>query len=168
MRKLIAYLRTDKLTWGSRALSLVGLGISAYLCFTYLQHQSPACLVGGNGCTTVEQSSYARPYGFPLPIFGLVGYTLLFTSACLKGQRARTAGVVLAFIAIAASACLTYVELEVIHAVCIWCVCSATCATLHVVVNSTRYVRGEPTLTARQGAQIEPARADGPAHLIAG
>jgi uncharacterized membrane protein len=144
MRSLIAYLRTDTLTWLSRTLSLVGLGISAYLCFTYLQHTSPLCLVGGNGCTTVEWSRYARPYGFPLPIFGLIGYTMLFTSACLKGQRARTAGVVLAFVAIAASACLTYLELEVIHAVCIWCVSSATCATLHVFVNSARFVRGEP------------------------
>jgi len=146
MRSLIAYLRTDTLTWLSRTLSLVGLGISAYLCFTYLQHTSPLCLAGGNGCATVERSRYARPYGFPLPIFGLIGYTMLFTSACLKGQRARTAGVVLAFVAIAASACLTYLELEVIHAVCIWCVSSATCATLHVFVNSARFVRGEPVL----------------------
>ena len=148
MQALIAYLRTDKLTWLSRTLSLVGLGISAYLCFTYLQHDSPACLVGGNGCTTVEQSRYARPDGIPLPIFGLIGYTMLFTSACLRGQRARTAGVVLAVIAIGASACLSYLELEVIHAVCIWCVSSATCATLHVVVNSKRFVRGEPMLEA--------------------
>jgi uncharacterized membrane protein len=38
---------------------------------------------------------------------------------------------------------LTYIELNVIHAVCIWCVASAICALLHVIVNSTRYVRGE-------------------------
>jgi uncharacterized membrane protein len=147
---------------------LVGLGISSYLCFTYLQHTSPACLVGGNGCTTVEQSSYARPYGFPLPIFGLIGYTLLFTSACLKGERARTAGVVLAVIAVGASACLTYLELGVIHAVCIWCVSSATCATLHVVVNSTRYVRGEPTLNGQRQGQLQPGLSGESAHLVAG
>lgn len=168
MRNLIIYLRADRLTWLSRVLSLTGLGISSYLCVTYLQHASPACLVGGHGCTTVEQSSYARPYGFPLPIFGLIGYTMLFTSACLKGQRARTAGVVLALIAVGASACLTYLELEVIHAVCIWCVSSATCATLHVFVNSTRYVRGEPTPDARIQGRGESGRAEEPGHLIVG
>lgn len=148
MRTSIDYLRTDRLTWLSRALSLVGLGISSYLAYTYLQDTSPLCLVAGHGCAAVEQSSYARPYGVPLPIFGLIGYTMLFTSACMRGQRARTAGVVLAVIAVAASAFLTYLELEVINAVCIWCVSSATCATLHVVVNSARYVRGEPLLHA--------------------
>ena len=49
--------------------------------------------------------------------------------------------------AIAASAVLTYLELYVIHAICWWCVASATCASFHVVVNSLRYVRGEPVVT---------------------
>lgn len=48
-------------------------------------------------------------------------------------------------LAITASVVLTYVELNVIHAICIWCVASASCALLHVIVNSARYVRGEPT-----------------------
>ena len=49
-------------------------------------------------------------------------------------------------LAIGASIGLTYIELNVIHAICYWCVASATCALFHVVVNSTRYVRGEPVL----------------------
>ena len=39
---------------------------------------------------------------------------------------------------------LTYVEVEFIHAICIWSVASAACALLHVIVNFTRYVMGEP------------------------
>lgn len=88
----------------------------------------------------------AHVAGIPLPVFGLVGYTLLFVTACLPGQRARTAGMLFTVVAISASVVLTYIELDLIHAICIWCVASATCALCHVIVNSTRYIRGEPVL----------------------
>jgi len=142
-------LAADKLTWLSRLLSLTGLGISCYLAYTYLHDQAPVCLAGLHGCLKVEQSSYARPGGIPMPIFGVVGYLGLFVTACLPGQRARAAGMVLTVCAIATSLCLTYLEVAVIHALCYWCLSSATCAALHVVVNSTRFVRGEPAMRNR-------------------
>lgn len=138
-------LRTDRLTWLSRALSLTGLLIASYLAYTYLRHQVPLCS-SSNGCEKVANSDYARPGGVPMPLFGVAGYLLLFVTACIRGERARAAGMVLTVFAIAASATLTYLELNVIHAVCYWCVASATCAALHVVVNSARFVRGEPDL----------------------
>jgi uncharacterized membrane protein len=137
---------TDRLTWLSRALSLTGLGIAAYLTTVYLQHVPPLCGTSG-GCVTVQHSRYAHLAGIPLPVIGLVGYTLLFVTASLPGQRARAAGMVFTVMAITASLGLTYLELYVIHAICVWCVASAACAFLHVIVNSTRYVRGEPAVT---------------------
>jgi uncharacterized membrane protein len=138
---------TDKLTWLSRALSLTGLAISAYLAYTYLRDQGPVCLGGSHGgCLQVEQSRYARPGGIPMPLFGGAGYLMLFITACMRGQRARTAGMVLTVVAIVTSLILTYLEVAVIHAICYWCVGSATCAALHVIVNSARYVRGEPSV----------------------
>jgi len=142
-------LRTDKLTWLSRLLSLAGLGISIYLAYTYLHHHAPICLAGLHGCLKVEQSSYARPAGIPMPLFGVAGYLALFVTACMRGHGARTAGMVLTVCAIATSLCLTYLEVEVIHALCYWCMSSAACAALHVVVNSTRFVRGEPAARGR-------------------
>jgi uncharacterized membrane protein len=146
MRALLTALKTDRLTWLSRLLSLIGLGISAYLAYVYLRHQTPVC-DASRGCEVVASSDYARPYGIPMPLFGVAGYLALFVTACLRGQRARTLGMVFTVIAVAASGVLTYLELEVIHAVCVWCVASATCATLHVFVNSARYVRGEPDIS---------------------
>jgi len=143
---------TDWLTWLSRGLSLTGLAISSYLAYTYLSHHAPVCLAGSGGCVKVEHSRYAWPAGIPMPLLGVLGYLALFTSACLRGQRARTAGMLLAVFAIAVSLGLTYLEVGVIHAICYWCVSSAICAALHVAVNSTRFVRGEP-------APPEPARA---------
>lgn len=145
----LTILATDKLTWLSRLLSLTGLGISCYLAYTYLHHQAPVCLAGLHGCLKVEQSSYARPAGIPMPLFGVVGYLALFVTACMHGPRARAAGMVLTVCAIATSLCLTYLEVDVIHALCYWCLSSATCAALHVIVNSTRFVRGEPAIRGR-------------------
>ena len=141
----LAYFRTDKLTWFSRLLSLTGLSISTYLAWKYLHNQAPVCTIT-HGCAKVEQSKWARPGGIPLPLFGMVGYTALFITACIRGQRARTWGMIFTVGAIGVSITLTYLELNVIHAVCIWCVASATCALLHVIVNSTRFVRGDPAM----------------------
>ena len=142
----VRVVHTDRLTWLSRALSLTGLGIAAYLTTVYLQHVPPLCGTSG-GCVTVQHSRYAHLAGIPLPVVGLIGYTLLFVTASLPGQRARAAGMVFTVMAITASLGLTYLELYVIHAICLWCVASAICAFLHVIVNSTRYVRGEPAVT---------------------
>jgi uncharacterized membrane protein len=53
--------------------------------------------------------------------------TVLFITACPPGQRARAAGMVFTVLAIGASIGLTYIELNVIHAICYWCVASAVC-----------------------------------------
>ena len=147
-------IRTDKLTWLSRTLSLVGFAIASYLTTVYLKDVPPACFGGSSGCVTVQHSGYAHLAGIPLPLFGLLGYALLFISACLPGQRARTAGMLFTVFAIATSTVLTYLELNVIHAICYWCVASAVCATCHVVVNSIRYVRGEPQLAYAGAAAV--------------
>lgn len=94
-------LHTDRLTWLSRALSLTGLGIATYLTTVYLQHVPPLCGTSG-GCVTVQHSRYAHLAGIPLPVIGLVGYTLLFVTASLPGQRARAAGMVFTVMAITA------------------------------------------------------------------
>jgi uncharacterized membrane protein len=93
-----------------------------------------------------------------MPLLGVVGYLMLLISACIGGERARTAGMVLAVFAIAVSLVLTYLEVAVIHAICYWCVASAVCAALHVVINSARFVRGEVT-EPHAGALPEPAGA---------
>lgn len=153
LSNLYDYLRTDKLTWLSRALSLTGLAIATYLAWTYLHDRAPVCTIS-HGCAAVQRSKWARPGGIPLPLFGMASYTLLFVTACMRGQRARFWGMVLTVFAIGMSLCLTYLEVNVIHAICIWCVASATCAACHVVVNSARYVRGDTYIPPRRRAAI--------------
>ena len=75
--------RGDKLTWLSRLLSLTGLVISVV---SRLLVPAP------------------RPYGIPLPLFGVAGYLALLVTACMRGPRARTLGMLFTVIAVSASA----------------------------------------------------------------
>lgn len=57
---------------------------------------------------------------------GLVGYTGLLLSASLRGEVGVYLGFLVALVGVLVSAYLTYLEVFVIHAVCEWCVASAS------------------------------------------
>lgn len=112
-------------------LSVLGLGVAAYLTWTYTMGGSPLCL-GSSGCDTVQHSPYAWIMGIPIPALGGLVYVLLIGTAFLA-LRARTEeqeNLLLALFGLSLagvlfSAYLTYLELYVIYAICLWCVISA-------------------------------------------
>ena len=119
-------------------LSLAGVLVALYLYLHKLGIVGHlAC--GTGGCETVQLSSYSRFLGLDVPLIGVGGYlTLLVVSvvalerpgdrrwpALLRGLS--TAGV-------AFTAWLTYAEFFLIHAVCRWCLGSATIITLICVL----------------------------------
>jgi uncharacterized membrane protein len=85
----------------------------------------PVCVGGSGGCETVQTSSYATIFGFPLAVVGLVGYSGLLLSASLRGEVGVYLGFLAALVGTLFSAYLTYLEVFVIHALCQWCVASA-------------------------------------------
>ena len=112
-------------------LSMVGLFISAYLLLFKLGvYGELAC--GTGSCETVQASEYATFLGLPVAGWGVVWYAGVFALAFLSTQAAFSearwpplALLVLATGGLAFSGYLTYVELFVIYAVCMWCVVSA-------------------------------------------
>lgn len=89
-----------------------------------------ACSVGE--CETVNTSRYAMLFGRPIAAWGLGSYLLIFSLATLAQtpRFASSPGLPRAIVALATwnllfSAYLTYLELFVIHAICVWCVTSA-------------------------------------------
>jgi uncharacterized membrane protein len=112
-----------------------------------------SCSVGE--CETVNTSRWATFLGFPVAAWGLATYVVLFAVA-VYGNSERAEGsrtVSWALVAIAGwsvlfSAWLTYLELFVIHAICIWCVTSA-CIMAAVFITSLVDMRG--TATASTG-----------------
>ncbi|OGA31789.1 MAG: hypothetical protein A3G80_07080 [Betaproteobacteria bacterium RIFCSPLOWO2_12_FULL_62_13b] len=99
----------------------------------------------------VNNSVYARIYGVPVAFIGLAGYLVLLGLALAVLQtegvvqrRLLTIGFLLALGGVGFSAYLTYIEVYVIEAICIWCVTSALLITLLALVGGLNIWRNAP------------------------
>jgi uncharacterized membrane protein len=113
------------------AVAVLGLAISAYLTWVHYAGIEPVC-TGVSDCERVQSSDYAELVGIPVALLGVVGYAALLLS--LRGPVELTA--LLAYLAVAFSAYLTWAELFRIDAICQWCVVSAL-ASLAIAVLAT-------------------------------
>ncbi len=69
------------------ALALVGLFIAIYLTKQYLTHSTVICFTGG--CEKVRLSPYSKIAGVYIPIYGLIGYSLIVLMAFLRTLNAE-------------------------------------------------------------------------------
>ncbi len=108
--------------------SILGLIISAFLAYEYLQPTPIICPLTGNGCELVRKSEYSSIFGISIPYLGVLFYTgFAFISIwlsqnfnkLLNNLRLLAAGFSVLF-----GIYLTYLEAFVINAYCFWCVCS--------------------------------------------
>ena len=133
----------EKLVAGLLALlAVAGAGVAGYLTYVHWFNKPIAC-AGFYTCETVAQSSYAWIGGVPVAFIGLLGYLAILAVALLwlaTGNRFQGRPLLLVWgmslAGVAYSAYLTYVELFVIDAVCIWCASSAIIMTAVFVVSS--------------------------------
>jgi uncharacterized membrane protein len=106
-------------------IAALGLTVAVYLSVVKLAGQMPVC--GPlRGCETVALSEYSNIGGIPVALLGVV-FSLLTLALQLIWWRAGDHRAVLAaygfgLLGILFVSYLTYVELFVIHAVCVWCV----------------------------------------------
>src|SRR5947207_13255969 len=122
------------------ALALAGIFISLYLTLYKLGYIGElSCSIGS--CETVNTSKWSRFLGLPVAAWGLLFYLDVFAVALIgtfqRFEDERIISIVLvaeAAVGVLFSAWLTYLELGVIHAICIWCVTSAVVVTLILVV----------------------------------
>ncbi len=111
------------------AVALAGLGIATYLTVVHYSGGEPVCAIA-HGCATVQQSDYAALAGMPVAVLGLVGYLGVLAALARDGEAGRSAAAFLSLAGLGFSAWLTYVEVGVLDAVCVWCVGSAVCMAL--------------------------------------
>ena len=124
-------------------VALAGLGIATYLTVVHYSGGDPVCAVA-HGCATVQQSDYAALAGVPVALLGVFGYVALLVSLARDGEAWRTAAAFLSLAGLAFSGWLTYVEVWILNAICIWCVGSAICMALLTVLTVARMLRAEP------------------------
>jgi uncharacterized membrane protein len=123
-------------------LAIIGLIVSIYL--TYVEFTSTRALCGPVGdCNAVQNSPYAKLFGvLPIGLVGAIGYIAILVAWAWRRFKtdvlARIAGPVMFGMALFGtlfSVYLTYLELFVIHAVCIWCLSSAILITGLMLLN---------------------------------
>lgn len=116
-------------------LLLGGIGFidSLYLSVRHFSITPGACLLG-DGCNNVLASAYATFHGIPVAFFGVAYYAgiVALTSLALytKNVRWMFAAGALTLTGFVASAWFVYVQLFVLHEVCVYCMASAVTSTL--------------------------------------
>jgi len=112
-------------------LAVVGICIALYLTLYKVGVIGVlSCSIGS--CETVNTSKWSMLFGIPIAAWGLAAYVALLVLAMAGSSEAREESVPIARMLVALagwsvlfSAWLTYFELFVIHAICIWCLTSA-------------------------------------------
>jgi uncharacterized membrane protein len=123
-------------------LAVIGAGIAGYLVYVHYSGIKIVCVSGGGGCEKVQSSSYAELAGVPVALLGLLGYVGILVSVLFApDETGRLAVAFLALVGFGFSMYLTWAELFRIHAICQWCVGSATIMTLLAIVSVVRLVR---------------------------
>ena len=124
-------------------VALAGLGIAAYLTVVHYSGGEPVCAIA-HGCAVVQSSEYSELAGVPVAVLGLLGYLGVLAALARDGEGGRTAAAFLSLAGLGFSAWLTYVEIGVLNAVCIWCVGSAICMALLALLTVVRLLLPEP------------------------
>ncbi len=106
---------------GFALLAMVALG---YLAVEKLTNSHPVCFIV-QGCDTVQASQYSTFLGIPVALYGLAAAVLSFLTVLgwwrTGDRRLLYVPYTLGLISLLVIAGLVYLELFVIHAICIWC-----------------------------------------------
>src|SRR5574341_1734089 len=143
--------------WAPVVLAAAGVLVSGYLSVKRFTGGSLACSRWAE-CDVVNNSVYAKFYGVPVAFIGLAGYLVILCLAMAAVQAEGTAqrrllalGFLFALGGFGFSVYLTYLEIYVIEAICMWCVISATLITLLAIVGGINLRR-----TARDPLDTSP------------
>ncbi len=110
------------------ALAITGIGISLYLTYTKLTFSPIICKFGD--CDLVQRSEYANFYGIPIAFLGVFYYLILTVLIWYKDLDTKyikfmdNALMFWVIWGVVFSTYLTYLEIYVIKAICMWCVFS--------------------------------------------
>ena len=126
-------------------LAFIGVFVSTYLkLYKFGYIGSLQCAVGS--CETVNTSRWATFFGLPVAAWGLGFYVsaLALVVVGIQERYADSRALSLALVALTGwgvlfSGWLTYLELFVIDAICIWCVTSAVIVLVMFAVSVAEY-----------------------------
>lgn len=133
------------------ALDVIGLVIASYLSIVELGGGAPVC--GPiKGCEEVALSEYSRIGGVPVAVFG-VGLSLLLLTLAIAWWKTDLYGLLLAHYGLSLAGVIfeiyfLYLQVFVIHAVCIWCTSYGVSLILRFFVAFIIWLRQPPPVHA--------------------
>lgn len=127
----------SRLRLGSILLAVSGSAVAGYLLWVREASSNLICATGG--CETVQNSPHAEVLGVPVALLGLAAYSLLAATALLRSEAALSVHTVLALAAVAFSLYLFYVQVELIGAICDWCLASDAIVSVLAILALLRY-----------------------------
>jgi uncharacterized membrane protein len=123
----------------------IGLLDALYLSWSKLANQQVICGTY-KGCETVNSSPYAEIGGIPIALLGAGAYIVILALLYMEGrgefwqENGPLAIFVVSLAGTLYSAYLTYLEIAVIHAVCLYCVTSAIAMTVVFALTTLRLI----------------------------
>ncbi len=147
-RKAVAESAYTGRSWAIPILSVIGIGISAYLYYISASGSEVFCGPLGD-CSTVQTSEYSKLFGLiPVGLIGLLGFAAILVTWIVgkisDSQRAASATRTLLWLVVAGtlfSLYLTFLEPFVIGATCSWCLVSA------ILITALLWLSGEQATT---------------------
>jgi len=114
-------------------LAFCGLSDSIYLAQHEATNTPLLCNVNNlSGCNVVASSPYAHLFGISLAEYGVIFYAFVFVIAALElvffDRLLRRILQIASLFGLIASLYLTFIEFFVLHALCIYCLASASIA----------------------------------------
>jgi uncharacterized membrane protein len=123
----------------SLVLAIVGAGISGYLTYNL-----DALVCAGGGCEIVQTSRYSEIMGIPVALMGLLMFLAVIALIVVRDRIEEyaylaNAGIMILLVSsLIYFGYLTYLEANVIHAWCQWCVATSIVAVILFLVEAFR------------------------------
>ncbi len=129
----------------SIVLAIVGILVAGYLAWAEVTNNETVCTdTGSIDCSAVQESAYAKTFGFPVAVMGLLGYVAILAVLVLEDQidllaaYGRTLVVAMALFGFIFQTYLMIVEATVLEKWCLWCIASHVTITLLLIVGVYR------------------------------
>lgn len=150
--------------WVMPVLVVLGLIVAGYLTYIETTHTEAVCGPVGD-CNTVQQSDYARLFGFlPVGVLGLLGYAAIGIAWFVKNKGVETMSKQsalaiwwMALFGTLFSIYLTFLEPFVIGASCAWCLTSAI--LMGLVLWTSTPIALQAMIRERKHRHVRPGRA---------
>ena len=135
----------DKARAAAIIVALLGVFVAGYMAWAEVTGNETVCVdTGSIDCAAVQESVYAETWDIPVAILGLVGYLAILAVLVLEDQIAflatygRSLVVAMALFGVMFQTYLTYIEADVLHKWCQWCLASYVLITALFVLGVYR------------------------------